>query len=209
VNTEDTNQPTPETLAAYVDGELTPGERSVVERWLRDRPEARAELDAHQRLNGAWQASRPGEPDEATWSMTLAGIANRLPVPIGKLPRQRIPLRWLAGVAAAAAVAALVWIFVSKPRQPELPSPQRPLEIVENPLPIASPDDVVITSVWGPDEELLLVGHPPLRGPMTLADPGDVQLEEKTPVPDTEIKFKEEPGATPMIVIEPNVAKEK
>jgi anti-sigma factor RsiW len=204
VNKEKSDQPTPETLAAYVDGELTPADRSMVERWLGNHPDTRAELDAHQRLGRLWQATRPAEPDDNAWSAPLASLGDRLSVPPVDVPRPRFAFRLLVGIAATAAVVALVSILASKPPPPEIvPVAEAP------PFPAASPDDVVITSLWGSAEDMLLVGYPPLRGPMELAGPGDVQMEERSPVPNRNMQINEEPGAPPMVIIEPFAAKEK
>jgi anti-sigma factor RsiW len=203
VSTEKFDQPTPEKLAAYVDDELTPGERSMVERWLGNHPDTRAELDAHRRLGRLWQATRPAEPDHNAWSTLLAIIVDRLSKPAVDVPRTRFAFRLLASIAAAAAVVALVSVLASKPPPPEI------VPVAEAPFPAASADDVVITSLWGSAEDILLVGHPPLRGPMELAGPGDVQMEERAPVKNINVQFDEEPGRTPMIVIEPEAAKEK
>jgi hypothetical protein len=81
-------------------------------------------------------------------------------------------------------------------------------EVAETPFPAASADDVVITSLVGGEEEVLLVGYPPLREPMKLAAPGDVHMEERNPVKNASIQYNEEPGAPPMIIIQPDTAKE-
>jgi hypothetical protein len=206
VTTDDNTNPTPETLAAYLDGELTPSERNTMERRLSSRPDLCDELDAHRRLSRVWQTTHPSEPDDQAWGATMAGISNRLPVLAAKHPRRRFPLGWFAGIAAAAAVIALIWILAGKPRLPDPTSPQPEIETVET-FPAASPDDVDITSLWGAGDELVLVGRPPLDAPMELAGPGDVVIDEKSPVKDTNIEFHEEPGSSPMIIIQPEKAK--
>ena len=54
-------------------------------------------------------------------------------------------------------------------------------EIAET-LPAASPDDVVITSLSGAQEELVLVGRPPLQGPMEMAGPGEVVMHQNVSI---------------------------
>jgi hypothetical protein len=57
---------------------------------------------------------------------------------------------------------------------------------------VASADDVVITSLWDTDDELLLVGQPPLRGPLALADHGDVHMERIDPNPGMDMQFSDD-----------------
>jgi hypothetical protein len=203
VTTDDNTNPTPETLAAYLDGELTPSERNSVERRLAVNPDLRDELDAHRRLNLLWQKTRPSEPDDQAWAATIAGISDRLSAPAVKQPHRRFPFRWFVGIAAAAAALAAIWVVSGKQRIPDPVNPQPPVERVENPLPAASADDVVITSLWGAGDELLVVGRPPLATPMELAGPGDVVLNERAPVPGADMQFPDEPGASPMIIMQP------
>ena len=207
MNTDDHNQPTPEKLAAYVDGELTPTERASVEHWLAENPDRRAELSGHRQLGQLWQSTRPTEPDDETWTAAFAGISDRLPAPAVVHAGRRVPLRLLAGIAAAAAAVALIWILAGRKGPPE-PAPLPERELAETPYPAASADDVVITSLVGGEEEVVLVGYPPLREPMKLAAPGDVHMEERNPVKNATIEYNEEPGAPPMIIIQPDTAKE-
>jgi hypothetical protein len=169
-----------------------------------EHPDARADVEVQRRLGRLWHATRPVEPDNETWATALAGLRVRLPVAAPKTPHRRFPLGWLAGLAAAAAVAAAVWILVSKPAVDQIDVPDI---AEEHPLPVASADDVVITSLWDADDELLLVGQPPLRGPLALADQGDVQMMDMNPNPGMDMQFSGEPGTTPMVIPAPSPVK--
>ena len=63
-----------EDLVAYVDGQLEPARRKGVDAWLRDHPQAAAEIDGQRRLAGLWQATTPAEPDEASWASIVARV---------------------------------------------------------------------------------------------------------------------------------------
>src|SRR5262249_22430352 len=140
-------------------------DRTEVERWLADHPEARSEVDAHRRLAAMWQASQPREPDEGTWAAVLAGIQLRIPVASPVLPRRRFPLGWIAGLAAAVLVAVIFFAIDRRSQD-------------DSPFPAASHEDIVITSLSDTDSDVLLVGQPPVPGPLALAAPGDIQMGE-------------------------------
>jgi hypothetical protein len=201
VKHDENNQPTPEMLAAYADGELPPRECGMIERWLIEHPDARADVEAQRQLGRLWHATRPNEPDNETWTAALAGIRVQLPDAAPKRPHRRFPLPWLAGLAAAAAVAALAWMLTINSNENARNSRPRP-EPEETPFPVASAEDVVITSLSDADDDLVLVGLPPLRGTMILADPGDVHMEDIPP----NGQFSE-PGKTPMIDMQPAAPK--
>ena len=206
MNTDDHTQPTPETLAAYLDGELTPPERASFEHWLAVNPDRRAELSAHRQLGRLCEITRPAEPDEETWTAALAGISDRLPVPAVAHTCRRFPLRWLAGIAAAAAAVALIWTLAGRKGPPE-PAPFPEREVAEMPFAAASPDDVEITSLWNAEDDLVLFGRPPLEGSLILADPGDVRIEDMNPRQGVEMKFPDGPGEPPMMDIQPGAPK--
>src|SRR5262249_25800613 len=163
VNDDVKIEPTPEMLAAYGDGELEPRERFAVEQWLTDHPDARADVEAQLRLTNLWQASQPREPEEDAWTAALASIQARIPVGSPPVPRRRISIAWLAGLAAAAAAAVIVFVANRAP------------ELGPTPFPAASHEDIVITSLADADSaDVLLVGDPPIQGPLALVDLGDI-----------------------------------
>jgi hypothetical protein len=199
VKNDENALPPAEMLAAYVDGELEPRERLTVERWLADHPEGRADADGQRRVARAWDVTRPREPDEDSWSAALAVIQDRIQAERLLLPRRRLPWRWLVGLAAAIA-AAVVLILAN--RTPG-PGPTRPYDSTngEAAFQVASADDVEITSFADADsDDVLLVGHPPVREPMLLLAHDEIRLEEMTPEPGMNPRFDGEQGAPPMIV---------
>ena len=207
MNTDDKTEPTPETFAAYVDGELKPAERASFERWLAVNPDHRAELSAHRRLGRLCEISRQADPDDETWTAVLAGISDRLPVPAVAHTRRRFPLLWLAGIAAAAAAVALIWILSGR-KGPPAPAPSPERELADLPFAVASPDDVDFTSLSNADDDVVLVGRLPLEGALILADPGDVRIEDMNLRQGIEVKFPDGPGEPPVIDIQPGAPKE-
>jgi hypothetical protein len=193
---EEIPKPTPEMLAAYVDGELEPCQRQALETWLADHPEARADVEAQRRLAQLWQSVRPVEPDAATWSVALASIQTRLPCGSRVHRQRRLPIRWLVGVAAAAAVAASVVVWLNRPSEPNSIIP-RPVE----PWPVVSAEDIIITSIAEADRDSIVVGELPVSSPLALADHGDINQVELTPDQGMNPQFH--PEHVPMIISEP------
>jgi anti-sigma factor RsiW len=75
--------PTPQLLAAYVDGELGPADRAAVDAWLCDHPEARADVAAQRRLTHLWRAAPPPDPGDAAWADELLRAAGKRPAKAG------------------------------------------------------------------------------------------------------------------------------
>ena len=158
--------PTPEQLAAYADGELGPANRARVEAWLREHPEARAGVEAQRQLAHLGQAAAPPEPGAAAWSGVLARVQAGLnaAAPAGHRPTSRLPgLLAVAGAAAVILLALAVAHFA-----PHRPGP---------PLPVAAADDVEVLSIDAGDAGALVVGQPPVRGPLVLASADDVTVD--------------------------------
>ena len=151
-------------LAAYVDGELHGNRREQVDAWLAHHPDAAAELRAHRRLAQVWQASSPPEPSLEQWRAVLERVASTTPV--RRSPR---PVRWqrFYGIAiAVAGTAAAVVLALSLDHA----DPQG-----REPLVVVTPEDVEIVSVSAADRMTLVVGVPPLQGPLELVSPGDIE----------------------------------
>jgi len=77
---------------------------------------------------------------------------------------------------------------------------QRPT--ASEPLAVVSPDDVEIVSLRAADRDTLVVGVPPVTGPLVWASLGDVELEGIEPDADGMVHdfHMDERSATPMIV---------
>lgn len=198
----------PEHLAAYADGELDPGTRAAVERWLVDHPEAAGELLAQHQLSPSnwpfWQKAEPPLPSPAAWAAVRNGIvAAALNPPVTSSEPTRGRWRrvgvWVTGGCAAAAVAvAIGWVAVgppavdrgvSNPTPAAVPNP----DVVEGPPTVPpAPEDpltglVVLPIASHADVEVqrvvgvgavFPVGEPPLIGPVVLATEDDVEVEE-------------------------------
>jgi anti-sigma factor RsiW len=104
----------PETLSAYLDGELTPAEREVVERALAAEPRLRRSIEALRTVSWAVRRTVEVEADRAD----LTGLTDRVMARIPAAPSwlERLQSAWrrpwipvgMGALVAAAAVAFLV-----------------------------------------------------------------------------------------------------
>ncbi len=194
----------PELLAAYADGELTPAECRRVEDWLTTHPEARADVEAQRRLARLLEQTTPPPPDEERWADALARVECGLAAPAARRPAWR--RRAAVALAALAAVAALVLLALTRKDQtdrPPRPDDEAPA-VAEEPWPVVSADDVEILSMDDRDRGALVVGEPPVNGPLELLTAGEVQVNKLPDGPGRVTRLHGPPGsAVPMIVIEP------
>jgi hypothetical protein len=165
--------PTPQQLAAYVDGELGPADRAVVEAWLRDHPDGRADIEGQRELLRLWQGTAAPDPGEEAWATVLVGaeagaLAGAGPSGAGG-GRLRLALRLATALTSAAAVLLLALGLM------RLWTPHSHDRVA--PLPVASTGDVEILSMEGGDVASLVVGEPPVRGPLNLASAEDVTVD--------------------------------
>ena len=165
--------PSPEELAAFLDGELDGAARSHVEAWLSSSPDAAAEIDGQQRLARLWRDNPPPEPSAGAWAATLTRIEARLPVPVRR-PRRLPRVLWLC-VGAAAAVLAVVVVG-----RAFLPGALPRVEKVD-PLPVVEPGDVTIISMDARDADALVVAVPPIQPPLLAAGQDDVSVMDMEP----------------------------
>jgi anti-sigma factor RsiW len=179
--------PSRQQLATYLDGELDGPACAAVEAWLASHPEAHAQLEAQRRLAQLWQAPEIPEPSEGTWANVLArieeGIRNqrdkgtRKPDVTG---RGRAPRRfWAALITLATAAAILVAVHsfgLLGNYRPGIGSSPAVAEKAE-PLPVVEAHEVEIISLDDADSVALVVGEPPVRGPLVLVSVGDVTFE--------------------------------
>jgi hypothetical protein len=203
--TDDRGEPRPEWLAAYADGALDDATRARVEAWLAEHPEAAADVENQRRLVRLFQAADPPAPSVADWDGLLARVEAGL--------RQAPPPAWprrvagALGVLAALAAAAALVAFLS-PRPPA-PKPDEPAARAEEPLPVVAADEVWIESMDDADRDALVVGEPPVRGPMALLERDEVQVnhldaDERGRRPS--VHYTEEGPGNPMIVMPPAAA---
>jgi hypothetical protein len=184
----------PERLAAYADGELGPAECAGVEAWLADHPEARAEIEAHHRLARLWRAAPPPEPSEGAWT----GVGDRVAAAVrcGRVStaRRRNGPTWRLSALAAGAAAVLVGVFLGQQYWPRPPGPV---------LPVATGDDVEIISMDAGDVGALVVGDPPVQGPLELASAEDVTVDDTGHDVEVIIHEPDQPGAPPPMMMVP------
>ena len=210
----------PDILAAYADGELDCDDRAAVEHRLAADPRAREELRAQRKLSPEnwrlWQRVEPPLPDEEAWAATEASIAGALwdtpkshPDRNRQAGRKQIAFFFAAGLAAAASLL-LTLGFVER----WVPDPkgqtqagivaaeaEDPLAGIET-LVVARDEEVVIDRVAGDAGGWLLVGQPPVPGPIILASAEEVSLEgvEEHPAwPAGRPQLRDRPGDAPMI----------
>ena len=178
-------KPSPELLAAFVDGELYGAEAKRVEAYLAEHPEAQADVADQRRLERLWDRTTPAEPGRAAWQRTLDRI---FAGPRRIEPRSRRWRLFAAAAALAAAIALVVWSGMSGIRTPA------PVQ----PLPVAQTSEVEIVRIDGDDVGAIVVGRLPLVGVLELASAGEievigmVQANERTPMVQVE-------GRRPMI----------
>jgi anti-sigma factor RsiW len=185
--------PTFEELTAYVDEQLDPALRQEVETWLRDHPEAAAEIDGQRKLARWWQATAPAEPDDSTWRAVLAHAeAATFGSQRSAVPRRRLIGR---GVAAGLAAALLLVFFgLHRDRSTMDPGAAEPLAVV-------SPEDVEIVSLHAADRATLVIGVPPVNGPLVLVSAGDVEFERVEPDADGMVPYIQmDEGASPLVL---------
>jgi len=203
---DEEREPSPEQLAAYLDGEyehqgnLSPDR---IERWLKGHPQAAEQARTQRRLSGLWQKTTPDEPATSTWRRVLSQIEHRLQDPARPRPR---PWRWWGAavslVVAAAACVALAVVAARRHAGDPLSSPTDPdIPVAGMVLPVVSDDEVEILSVRGADVPSLVVGVMPMQGILVLADPGEVSLIRSNPSagPRSLAEIRMNDAETPMV----------
>ena len=171
--------PTPQQIAAWVDGEFAPGEVDLVEAWLADHPDARREADAMAHLTRLYREQPIPMPSEDRWRSTLDRIRPRV--------GPKSPRRWLLGLALATA-AALVAVVLARSLWPTATppiaqQPPAPAEDVDEPFAVASSSEVHIIRMDADDADRVVTGRP-LIGTMDFAGPGDIDVVQVQPDPD-------------------------
>lgn len=158
--------PSPEQLAAFLDGELDPAIAARVEAWLADNAAAAEEMDGQRRVLRLWQANPPPEPGPAVWTAVLSRIEANLPV------ARRRPRKWprVLSFGAVAAAAVLAAVFLTRLFQGGSPKD------ADAPLPVIAPGDVTIISMDARDASGLVVAAPPVQEPIVLAGQDDVSV---------------------------------
>jgi len=176
----------PELLAGYVDGELGPAERASVEAWLAAHPEGRAELNAQRELSRHnvvfWKKLALPAPGEAAWARIGVRLHDAVQPPYPAVyyrdpepmrPKRAAWQRWAMGLAATAALVLAAW---SLTLAPGLGTNDTTVSQADDSYPVAKADDVDVITLQG-DDNLLVVGQPPLTGAIDIITVGDVVFE--------------------------------
>ncbi len=170
--------PSPQQLAAFLDGELDAADRARIGTWLTAHPDAAAEIDGQRRFARLWAENPPPEPGPAAWATALAGVRARLPAP----RRRRLPYTlWLGSAAAAVFLAALIGV-------PLFHGDAAPKSEKSDPLPVVTPGAMVVAA-------------PPIQQAILPAGQDDVSIMsmESYPGDDGQVPQIGE-GDVPMIV---------
>jgi hypothetical protein len=188
---DNTWQPEPAELAAYVDGHLDARRHREVEAWLSEHPDVAAELHAHRRLERLWRRTAPDSPTPARWSLVrlniFAGLADRSAA-------VKSPSRWwivplALGTVAAGTLLALVLFRdylplthtdrstsaspigeVGIPKDDKESKPEK-VEAFK----VLSDDEVEIITMDLRDIDALVIGLPPLLGNLVLLSEDEVE----------------------------------
>jgi hypothetical protein len=202
------SKPSPEQLAAYVDGELDSAEAARVEAWLADNPDDAAEVEADRHLLHLWRETQPADPRPEAWARTLDGIAKGAP-PHG--PGGFNGRRWRVGFVAALFAAAAVlaglllarpWLFPPPPAPPgggEERAHKEPEDEGDEPYPVVTAGEVNIISMDAGDADAVVLGQP-LMGEIEFARPADIEVLDVQPHEEDGSMPRLEPGPVPMIV---------
>jgi anti-sigma factor RsiW len=172
--------PSPEEWTAYLDGQLGPDARERCEAWLAAHPEAAAEVEGCRRLARLWESAAPPEPSPTAWAAAWGRVERALPVraPARAWGAGR-PFRAFLGLAAAAAV--LGGVLLARPFWPQPGALVGDVgEELNEPLPVATAEEVNIISVRADDADAV-VTQPPVFGSFDVASGSDVKLEEAEP----------------------------
>lgn len=184
-------------ILSYVDGELDPIARREVEAKLSDDPdlaELLRDLEQTGSNNRELWGDTPPSPNESAWQQARDGIAERLRLTSTRRINGRV--KW-ATVALAACLILGVLIWGSKPWSGDerlvVERPFDPLAEYEV-LPIATPDDVMVSVVRG-GIEFASIDHP-IGGVLSLPD-GDDWVRSK---PLTVDVSQPTPADTPILI---------
>jgi len=109
-----------ELLSAYLDGEVSPQERSDVERLLETAPELREELNDFARLSDLLRAlPRESAPVELSAAIRHEAERKSLLGPEPAMPRRSLRREWLSAIAGMAVTVAGMVLMTSLVEQPE------------------------------------------------------------------------------------------
>jgi anti-sigma factor RsiW len=193
--------PTPEQIAAWVDGESSRGEADRVETWVADHPEARRDAESMAQLTRLYRDQPIPMPSEARWRSTLDQIRPRV------APTPEAARRWRSWLGVAIASAALVGAVILARNLWPSPTPapiartsQVPDEEDEEPFAVARSSEVHIIRMDAEDADRVVTGRP-LLGTMDFAGPGDIDVLKIQPAGEGLTPRLERRAALPWVVL--------
>jgi hypothetical protein len=187
--------PTPEKLAAWADGELSPAEAARIEAWLAEHPEAVDDAEAPRRLVGLFRDHAACEPSPDAWQATLAGIHAGLSVPPvanapgspARGPRWRV--RLVVGLTAAAALLGGVlvasrWVVRTPTVGPPPVAERRfnwpPGDDNDEPFAVVNAGAINVLSMHPDDADFLVLGQP-LLGTVEFVNSEEIEVVKVMP----------------------------
>jgi hypothetical protein len=174
---EDSKRPPIEYLAAFLDDELSAGDREMVQAWLDRHPEDAALVQAHRDLIRLWRDTAPTMPSEKVWNEVLGRIAAqglKIDAPAPRSLESRLGRRIRIGILVAAAAAVLI-LALFPPRKQQRPSgADDSVPELGGELAIVGPKDIDLVSLEEADSRLLVGVDPLVQEPLDLVAMGDV-----------------------------------
>ncbi len=141
------------------------------------------------------QSVPPPEPEDAAWTAVLIRVHDAVRTMKPRRHRSSRPVWAIAGLAAAAALLA---VLLSRPLWMRTPS--RPQPPIEEPFPVAEAGDVDILSIDARDVAGLVVGEPPVADDLIFVRQEDVRVVECKCCPHSGNIAKLRAGEVPMLV---------
>ena len=173
--------PTPEQIAAWIDGESPRGEAAMIEAWMAVHPETRRDAEAMAQTTRLYRDQAIPMPSESRWQSAFDRIQPRV------APTGGAGWRLLLGLALASA-AVLGAVMLARTLWPTTPpaivlTPPIPPEEDEEPFAVARLAEVHIIHMDADDADRIVTGQP-IMGTMVFAAQSDIDEVQVLPDPD-------------------------
>ena len=179
--------PTPEQIAAWVDGESSSDVTGLVESWMADHPEARRDAESMAQMTRLYRDQALPMPCEERWQSALDRIRPRVAPSPGAAWRWRLLLGLtLASAAMLGAVVLSRALWPTPTREPIAETPTVASEDDDGePFAVARLSEVHIIRMDADDADRVVTGQP-LIGTMDFAGQGDIEVVAVRAGPDEE-----------------------
>ena len=168
--------PTPEQIAAWVDGESSSCEAGLVESWMADHPEARREAESMAQMTRLYRDQALPMPSEERWQSALDRIRPRVAPSPGAAWRWRLLLGLtLASAAMVGAVVLSRALWPTPTPEPFVQTPAVRGEDDDEPFAVAKLSEVHIIRMDADDADRIVTGQP-LIGTMDFAGQGEIDM---------------------------------